>query len=407
MKNTNALSALLCLITAAILLGRFCLPAFGGAAAQSSGGSASAPSVGQADASQPPPPVGPGFIVQDKFGGQIFGFDIDQNGTEGVLSEAQTLPSGNVLAAVETFDQNTGKILRVVIKTQTQDDFVTLGVVGSSIGLVEREHVISFLHIKRTFHTLNPLNSNKFTGLWTPPIGKSHIITEVSRNQGEPNVAAFAEDISGNFVPYVFGSDVAANTFGPIVKVRDQNFTSGVPPVIAFDSKKDLAVLAQSLGSPTSVPDIGLVNLTTGKFSKFTGVGLGFVNGIAVDPDTGIACTTTEIDFSVEFYNLNKKTGFSEPLPGANQQIFSGADVEFDPVHKLFLVAQPVSSTSASGSSIHVYDEHGNVVESINGFQFSNAFNVIPAHIALNPSQRTGFVDGPDQGVTEIQQFTY
>jgi hypothetical protein len=76
-------------------------------------------------------------------------------------------------------------------------------------------------------------------------------------------------------------------------------------------------------------------------------------------------------------------------------------------VNKLFLVAQPVSSTAPSGSSIHVYDESGNLVESINGFNFSNAFNVVPAHIALNPSRRIGFVDGPDPGVTQIQSFTY
>ena len=89
--------------------------------------------------------------MHSKFGGQIFGFDIDQNGTEGVLSEATTLSDGNVLAAVETFDQNTGKILGVITKTQTQDDFVTLGVVGSSVGLVEHEHVVSFLNVQRTF----------------------------------------------------------------------------------------------------------------------------------------------------------------------------------------------------------------------------------------------------------------
>ncbi len=41
---------------------------------------------------QPHAPIGPGTtIVHSKFGGQIFGFDIDQNGTEGVLSEAKTL----------------------------------------------------------------------------------------------------------------------------------------------------------------------------------------------------------------------------------------------------------------------------------------------------------------------------
>ena len=100
-------------------------------------------------------------IVQAKFGGQIFGFDIDQNGTEGILSEAQILANGNVLAAVETFNQKTGKILTVMAKTETQDDFVTLGVVGTSVGLVEHEHVISLLDVQRTFGTINPLSSNK------------------------------------------------------------------------------------------------------------------------------------------------------------------------------------------------------------------------------------------------------
>src|SRR5207244_1328819 len=110
------------------------------------------------------------------------------------------------------------------------------------------------------------------------------------------------------------------------------------------------------------------VDMTTGTLTKFTGVGLGDVNGLAVDPATGTACTTTEIDFSVEFYNLATQTGFAQPLPGATNQFFSGADVEFDPVNHLFLVAQPNSSTASSGSSIHVYDVSGNLVESINGF---------------------------------------
>src|ERR1039458_1492341 len=108
-------------------------------------------SVGQSDAFQPNPAADADtIIVHAKFGGQIFGFDIDQNGTEGVLSEAKTLSNGNVLAAVETFDQTTGKILAVVTKTQTQDDFITLGVVGNSVGLVEHEHVISFLNVQQT-----------------------------------------------------------------------------------------------------------------------------------------------------------------------------------------------------------------------------------------------------------------
>ena len=149
------------------------------------------------------------------------------------------------------------------------------------------------------------------------------------------------------------------------------------------------------------------VDLTSGTFTKFTGVGVGDVNGLAVDPVTNTACTTTEIDFSVEFYDLTNQTGFAQPLPNATQQFNSGADVQFDPVNRLFLVAQEHSTTAASGSSIHVYDVAGNLIESIDGLNFSNAFNVIPAHIALHPSKRIGFVDGPDEGVTQLQSFTY
>jgi hypothetical protein len=149
---------------------------------------------GQTEESQATQHAGAGkVLVHSKFGGQIFGFDIDQNGTEGLLSESKTLADENILAAVETFDQKTGKILKVVDKLESQDDFVTMGIVGSSVGLVEREHVEGGFVVKRIFHTLNPLELNRFNGLWTPPIGSKHIImpTGVSRNQGVAKVAVF------------------------------------------------------------------------------------------------------------------------------------------------------------------------------------------------------------------------
>lgn len=366
---------------------------------------------GQTNEFQPDSSAGAGKLrVHSKFGGQIFGFDIDQNGTEGVLSEAQTLANGNVLAAVETFDQKTGKILKVVTKTETQDDFVTLGIVGTSVGLIEHEHVVSFLHVKRTFHVLNPLDLNQFTGVWTPPIGTQHLIepTGVSRTQGGPNVAVFAVDNSGQFIPYLFSSNVAANTFGPVVKIKDSNNFGSVPPALAFDSKTNQAVLGGGNGCFGCLPVIGLANLAKGTFTEFTGIGFGFINGVAVDAADGIACTTTEDDASVEFYDLKTKTGFTVVLPNSGgQQFFSGNDVEFDPIHKLFLIAQENSSSSASGSTIYVYDTKGNVKETLNGFNFNNTFNIIPMHVALNPSKRSGFVDGPDPGVTDIQSFTY
>ncbi len=370
---------------------------------------ASTLTFGQDDAFQPNPAAGAGsIIVHSKFGGQIFGFDIDQNGTEGVLSESKVLTNGNFLAAVETFDQTTGKILSVVTRTQTQDDFITLGVVGNSVGLIEHEHVVSFLNVQRTFNVINPLSSNKFTGKWAPPISTTHLINQVSRTQGTSSAAVFAQDNSGNFIPYVFSSNVAANTFGPVIKIHDSLNFGSAPPPMAYNSVTNQAILGGGDGCFGCFPVIGVADLGKGTFTEFTGIGFGFVNGIAVDSADNIACTTTEDDASVEFYDLTSKTGFTVVLPNSSeQQIFSGADVEFDATHKLFFVAQPVSSSSSTGSTIYVYDTAGNLQETLNGFNFSNASNVIAMHIALKPSTRSGFVDGPNAGVSEIQSFTY
>ena len=365
--------------------------------------------VGQAQAASGQPAIGPtGVIVQSQFGGQIFGFDIDQAGNEGILCEAQTLDNGRTHAAIETFDQTTGAIVKVIQETQTHDDYVTLGVVGNSVGLVEREHSTGHLNVVRTFSTLNPLRRNRISGMWAPPVGTDHLVSQVSRSQGVPNVAVYALDISGHFRPTLFTSDVAANTFGPVVSISDGDFVNGGDPPMAYDNVANRAVLGHAtLGNPFIPGKIATVDLTTGAFVKFDGVGLGDVNGIAVDPTTGTACTTTEIDFSVEFYDIANQAGSIQTLPGAFNQIFSGADVQFDQVNRLFLVAQPVSSTAGSGSSIHVYDVAGNLIESIDGLNFSNVGNVVPAHIALNPRKRIGFVDGPDVAAGQIQSFTY
>jgi hypothetical protein len=164
--------------------------------------------VGALDA-QTAAPVGPGStLVHSQFGGQIFGFDIDQNGTEGVLSEAQDIAGGKVLAAVETFDQATGKILKVVRKIETKDDFLTLGIAATSVGLVEREHVKGIYVVKRIYDVLNPLTSNKFNSTWTPPLAIDDIITGASRNQTSTTAAVLAFENSGDDHTFVFGSNI-------------------------------------------------------------------------------------------------------------------------------------------------------------------------------------------------------
>jgi hypothetical protein len=352
-------------------------------------------------------------LVHSQFGGQIFGYDIDQNGTEGLLAEDKQMANGDVLAALETFDQATGHILKVVslvLPTHPDDNLLTMGVVGNSVGLYEHEIVSRGFVNQRVFGTLNPLSGNQINGMWTPPIGPQHIIMPggVSRSQGVPNVAVFAYDNSDNFMPYVFSSNVANNTFGPLITITDSTNFGSVPPPIGYDSVTNQAILGGGTGAFGTRPIIGVANLTSGSFSEFEGIGFGFVNGIAVDSADGIFVTDTEDDASVEFYNLSTQTGFTLELPNSQGlQQFSGADVEFDPINKLFLIAQPVSSSAPSGSTIYVYDIHGNLQETINGFSFSNTFNIIAAYIALHPSQRSGYIVGPNQGETELQSFTY
>lgn len=154
--------------------------------------------------------AGPGqAVVHTALGGFILGYDIDQTGTTGVLSEALTLGDGTHDVAVETFDQKTGKILKVVIqKNASQNDFLTLGIFGSHVGLIEFERTRGGLVDQRLYRLMNPVSGNRFSGAWTPPLTKDHIIIGASSSQGSSNSAFLAFENGGQSRTFVFGSDV-------------------------------------------------------------------------------------------------------------------------------------------------------------------------------------------------------
>jgi hypothetical protein len=359
---------------------------------------------------QPNLKAGPGdVIVRGKLGGDIFGFEIDPNGTEGLLCEAVLNSDGTVTAAVETFDQATGRIIRVVRKTNTNNDFIAWTVAGS-IGLAEQERVRGLFKIKRVFRTID-LMSAEITGEWTPPINSEQIVNQVKPfPDGSPNVVVYALSVSANVNPVVFTSNLSDNTFGQAIEITDPDFTTLEPPLIAFDPVGNQVILGHGKPSGDIVPPlIGFLDLATGSFESKTGLGLGLINGVAIDSEDGILCTDTSFDSAAQFYNLSDFSGINVLLPGADpsNSAARGADIEFDPINKLFLIAQPFSHGSlTNGSSILVYDVAGNLIESIDGLNFQGAFNVFPVHIALNPSLRMGFVNGPDL-TTAIQSFNY
>lgn len=330
-------------------------------------------------------------IVHPRLGGAIIGYDIDRTGTEGLLSEYVSLGDGNNNVATETFDQTTGKILKVVAKKiDSPNDYVTQGIWGG-LGLVLYQRQIQNGY-KNIFLKTDPLSSGKFTGKWTPPIKKDYQLYATSVSpEGTADVVAYQVIFDGSYRGNIFSSNIATNTFGPQIPLK-----LGDLPLLAYDSKTNQAALAHD-GSPTSHPLLQTVDLTTGKVRQFSALGVDVVNGVAVDSATGTACITTEgsavIPPMVEFYDLAKQTGFGVTLSGSN----FGLDVEFDPINKLFLVAEG----DFVNFNVLVYDETGSLLETIP----VQKLPVSPSLIALNPGKRIGFVLQNES--LYLQSFTY
>jgi hypothetical protein len=335
--------------------------------------------------------------------GQIFGFDIDQNGSDGVLATA---------ADVETFDEDTGAIVKTFPKhPPSGTSYGAVDISTGDVGLITRYVVPKgSIFAARHYNVMDPVTANKFTGKWTPPV-KDIQVEQAGPNQSAAMTAIFAIELKNNDDPILFASNIAKNTFGKVIHLSSSSFALGDTPQLSQDTVTNQAVIATS-------PDAGrvggeapinvLVDLRTGKKTQFQGLnngpfGAGFVNGLAVDPATGIAATDTELNAQVEFYDLAKQTGTAVQLPctGNASQSNSGSGIANDSVNGLFLVTDQFYCNGSQGSAIVVYDESGNLVETITGFTFAIGE---PAPV-INPSKRMGWAFGPQ--FNQLQQFFY
>jgi hypothetical protein len=355
-----------------------------------------------------------GPVLTTSGGGQIFGFDINSNGNDGLLASAQ---SDEI--SVQTFDERTGTITKTIGpitgKRVLRDDYVADGIFAGDVGLVDFQKAgkkLGQTPVKDMYHRLNPVTKNSLNGRWVPPL-KLFNVVEWAPNQSTATSVVFGYQREGSGPLDLIVSDVGKNTFGKVIGLSETDFALGTEPQLAEDTVNNLAVMATSpsfgaAGGPP--PVIWTIDLKSGKKTHFSGVncpgsvGCGEANGIGYDSTTGIACTTTELDAGVEFYNVAKQTGTRVQLPNNATQRSAGDFVANDAVHGLFLIAQPVSTTG-SGSSIQVYNESGTLEESINGFNFSDASTVIPVRISINPTSRTGWVNGPQ--ADQLQEFSY
>jgi hypothetical protein len=197
------------------------------------------------------------------------------------------------------------------------------------------------------YHLLNPVTKNHLNGRWIPPV-KLFNVLEWAPNQSTSTSAVYGYQREGSDPSELIVSDVGKNTFGKVITLSSKDFSQGTQPQLAEDTVNNLAVMASSpsfgaAGGPP--PVIWTIDLNSGKMTHFSGVscpgsvGCGYANGIGYDSSTGIACTTTELDAGVEFYNVAKQTGIRVQLPNNASQLSAGAFVANDAVHGLFLVA--------------------------------------------------------------------
>ncbi len=174
-------------------------------------------------------------------------------------------------------------------------------------------------------------------------------------------------------------------------------------PTIAQDTKTNQAMITGGSGGQLTHPIIGIVDLVQGKIKTFTGLGYGSINSVAIDSTTHTACTVTNLDEGVEFYDVKTQTGFEVFLPNQGSQLQSGSQVAIDPIHGLCVVTQPVSINGGTQqSAIWVYDEQGNLQEGIQGFNFW-----FGAGMSINPSRRIGYVLNPRPEYMTLTGFTY
>jgi hypothetical protein len=345
--------------------------------------------------------VGLGKVLSSD-GGQIFGFDIDRDGNAGALATSIN---------VETFDQDSGAILKTFPNPPPSGTSYNFdAIVTGDIGLVTRDVMPKgSIFAKRFYNLMDPVKG-RFTGNWTPPV-KDIEVEAAGPNQTTGMTAIFAIELKKRDIPDLFESNVAKNKFGKVFHLDPKTFSLGNLPQVAQDTATNQAVIATSPDGGRvqgAAPINALVNLETGKQAQFTGLnngefGSGFVNGLAVDSSTGIAATTTELNAQVEFYDLARQTGVAAQLPctGETSQGNSGSGIANDPLNGLFLVTDPSYCSGSQGSAIVVYDEKGNLVETITGFKFALGE---PAP-AINPSKRMGWAFGP--GFNQLQQFFY
>lgn len=338
----------------------------------------------------------------------ILGFDIDRFGADGILAR-----SGDTDYGIDTFDEDTGAITKRLSFHGTSSggsDYVVVGIVGKDAGLLLHQVTPkSGPPVRNVFQLMNPVTVQRITGPWTPPKGFAAGI--VAAGQGSNSSLVLLSNAKAANLVF---ADIAANNFGKSVSIDPKFYGANGSLYVGYYAAANKAVFALNTdgGARGGVPPVNVVvDLATGNAAQFNGYndgpyGAGLVNGFDIDPNTGIAATTTELNAQVGFYDMKTQTGVAAaqlPCTSDTDQFQSGNGITADPVNKLFLVTEYSYCDGSQGSAIVVYDEKGHLVETITGFKFG----IGEGGPAINPGKRMGWALSGDPDFNQLQQFFY
>jgi hypothetical protein len=364
------------------------------------------PIGGQASAAFERRLVGPGPILTSKFFGQIFGWGIDENGTDGVLTEVVPGSGNSFTSIVEAFDQPTAQIKKVVRKQYSgpsgNRELVVEGILANDVGLVDDERLYPNFVRRDVYYVMAPVLGYEITGTWTRPPGHNFLIYDIADQQSDPVAVMAATILDGNIKnPPTFEvvvTDVATNKILHILHAPSRDGVN-YPYLVAEDTTTHHAyVPAANYRSETVFIDF---DVRTGRVSnKFVAPPFsGPAEGIAIDSATHMMCTTTSTSYRVQMYNLKtEKQTFVGQIPNSGGEGQAGSSIAADPINHVFLVEQP--NSLLGGSEIYVYDEKGKVLEGLTGFAFGPS-----SRIQVVATSRSGYVAGPLPN--QLQAFTY
>jgi hypothetical protein len=306
---------------------------------------------------------------------------------------------------VETFDQTTAKIVKVVRKQNSgpsgDKELAVEAILASDDGLIDDENDTTGLR-NDTYYVMAPVTGNRITGSWSRPPGTDFEIFDIADQQTDPLAVMSATTLAGGrSKPPAFElvvTDVASNKILHVLHAPSQDGVD-YPYLVAEDTTTQHAYVP---GANSDSQEVFIdFNVITGHVSNnfVAPASSSDVQGLAIDSSTHMMCTTTQQNYSVEMYDLTtRKQTFFGQIPNAGGELQAGSFIAADPLNHLFLVEQP--NDELGGSAIYVYNESGKVLETLSGFQFGPG-----SGIQVVAKNRSGYVAGPNGN--QLQSLTY